>query len=184
MEKRDAEKTVTVPDGVSVAKEGDFIVLRGPKGELKRILQHPKVSFEVSGNAVRIASKTDRRKEIAVVGTWAAHIKNMATGVVSGWEGRLKVMCSHFPVKVNVEGDRIVIQNFLGERKPRAAKIPEGVKVEVKKDEIIVSGLDKETVGNTCGNIELVTRVTGRDRRVFQDGIYIVGKPQPMEGEK
>jgi len=177
------EKTVTVPEGVEVAKEGNFIVIKGPKSELRRVLVHPKVSFKVSGNTVKIASEQDRRKENAVVGTWAAHIKNMIVGVTSGWKGKLKIVCSHFPVKVNVEGNKVIIQNFLGEKKPRTAQIPEGVKVEIKKDEIIVSGPDKELVGNTCGNIELATRVTGRDRRVFQDGIYILGKPQPAGEE-
>lgn len=178
------EKTVTVPEGVTVAKEGEILVVKGPKGELRRKFLHPKLKMEVSGNTVNITPKEDRRKQNAVVGAWAAHIMNMATGVTFGWEGRLKIMCSHFPVKVNVEEDRVVIQNFLGERKPRSAKIPEGVKVEIKKDEIIVTGIEKERVGNTCGNIELVTRVTGRDRRVFQDGIYITEKPKPIEAEE
>ena len=64
------------------------------------------------------------------------------------------------------------------------AKLPAGVTAEAKKDEIVITGLDKELVGQACGNIENVTRVTGRDKRVFQDGIYILGKPQPQEGKK
>ena len=50
------------------------------------------------------------------------------------------------------------------------------VKVNVEKDEIIVSGIDIEEVGQTASNIELACRIKGRDRKIFQDGIWIVGR--------
>ena len=53
-------------------------------------------------------------------------------------------------------------------------------KVEVKKDDVMVTGTDKEAVGHTCSNIELATKVRCRDKRIFQDGIYIASKPKPV----
>ena len=72
----------------------------------------------------------------------------------------------------------------MGERNPRKARIVGQTKVDIKKDEIIVTGIDKEDVGQTSANIELATKVTGYDRRIFQDGCYITQKCcQAMEKE-
>jgi len=85
---------------------------------------------------------------------------------------------AHFPMQVAItkEGDTVSVSNFLGERKPRIAKIVEGAKVELKGGEIVVSGINKEAVGQTAADIEQTTRIKGYDPRVFQDGIYLVEK--------
>ena len=86
----------------------------------------------------------------------------------------MKTVFSHFPIKTSVEGNQLVIQNFLGERFPRRADILENVKIEVKGENLILTSIDKEKVGQTAANIERATKVKNRDIRVFQDGIYIV----------
>ena len=72
--------------------------------------------------------------------------------------------------------DELIINNFLGERKPRSARILPGAKVEIGKDEVSITGIDKEQVGQTMANIEQATKVRGFDIRIFQDGIYLVEK--------
>jgi len=89
----------------------------------------------------------------------------------------VEISCSKsFPIKTSVEGNEFVIQNFLGERSPRKAKILENVKVETMGDNVTVSGIDKEKVGQTAANIERATKVKHRDIRVFQDGVYLISK--------
>jgi len=100
----------------------------------------------------------------------------MITGVTRGYRYRLKIVFSHFPVSVKVEGDKVIIENFLGEKAPRIAKIVGDVKVRVEKDDVIVEGIDIEAVGQTAANIELATKISDFDRRVFVDGIYIYKK--------
>jgi large subunit ribosomal protein L6 len=75
-----------------------------------------------------------------------------------------------------VEGKAISIENFMGERKPRIARIVGQSLVVVQGDEVIVTGIDKEHVGQTAANVEQATRIKGRDPRVFQDGIYFIEK--------
>lgn len=178
------ERTVEVPEGVEVKLEDNSLVVRGPLGELKREFRNPKIKTEVKTDHVRFSTEIKRRKTLALLGTWTAHLRNMIIGVTKGWEARMKVVYSHFPIKLGQEGDKVLIQNFMGERKPRIASIVGSSKVELKKDEIVVSGIDKEEVGQTCGNLESVTKVRGYDRRVFQDGIYILHKPKPAGKEQ
>ena len=117
----------------------------------------------------------DRRKK-ALVGTIASHIENMIIGVTKKFYYKLKIIYTHFPVNVRIEGDTLYIENFLGEKAPRKAKILSGVDVKLSKDEITLEGIDIEKVGQTAANIEQATKVRGRDRRVFIDGIYIYEK--------
>ncbi|WP_297549309.1 50S ribosomal protein L6 [Thermococcus sp.] len=171
---------VEIPEGVEVTVEGNTVKVKGPKGELQRELKYPGVKIFTEDGKVVIYKEFPRKKDIAIARTFKAHIANMIKGVTEGFTYRLKVVYSHFPISVKVQGDEVIIENFLGEKAPRRAKILPGVTVKVRGQEIVVEGIDKEAVGQTAANIEQATRITKWDRRVFQDGIYIVekaGKP-------
>jgi large subunit ribosomal protein L6 len=89
----------------------------------------------------------------------------------------MEVFYSPFPMDVAVEGDEIVIENFLGEKAPRRTPIHGDTDVEVDGEIVTLSGPDIEAVGQTAADIEQLTRVTEKDVRVFQDGVYITQKP-------
>jgi len=172
---KEFKEQITLPDGVTATLENNKLTIKGEKGELSRVFSHPKILIKLNGDIIEIQSNNVRRKENAIIGTFLAHIKNMTRGVTEGFEYNMKTVFSHFPIKTSVEGEFFVIQNFLGERAPRKAKILEGVTVEAKGEDTIVKGIDKEKVGQTVANIERATRVKNRDVRVFQDGVYLVG---------
>ncbi|HER45376.1 MAG TPA: 50S ribosomal protein L6 [Thermoplasmatales archaeon] len=176
MEKKATIKEeLTIPEGVQITIEGKTVHVKGPKGAVSKMLSHPKLLLKVEGKVIQITSvQAPRRKEKALMGTFKAHIRNMIKGVTQGYECKMKTVFSHFPIKNSVEGNHLVIQNFLGERFPRRAEIVKDVKVEVKGDQIILTAVDKDKVGQTAANIERATKVKNRDIRVFQDGIYIV----------
>lgn len=171
-----AIREVEIPEGVKVEVERGKVIVEGPKGKLERELYHPRILIEKKDNKVEVKCEFARRKEKALVGTFAAHIRNMIKGVTEGFVYKMKVVYSHFPIKVNVKGNEVIIENFLGEKHPRKAKIFGNVKVSIKGDEIILEGINIEEVGQTAANIEDATKVKYRDVRVFQDGIYIVAK--------
>jgi len=168
---------VEVPQEVRVTVDGLRVTVEGPKGKLERDFSHAKgVSIRQNENKVVVeAFNADRRKK-ALVGTIAAHIRNMITGVTKGYRYKLKIVFSHFPISVEVKGNQVIIKNFLGEKAPRRANILEGVSVKVVDRDIIVEGIDIEKVGQTAANIELATKIGEFDRRVFMDGIYIYEK--------
>ncbi len=172
---------VRVPEGVEVVVEGKKVTVRGPKGELSRDFSHARHVFirldeDEEGKKVVVEAFFANRKAKALVGSIASHIENMITGVTKGFRYKLKIVFSHFPITVKVQGDKVVIENFLGEKAPRIAKIMPGVAVKVQKNDVIVEGIDIEAVGQTAANIELATKVKDKDRRVFVDGIYIYEK--------
>lgn len=178
------QATISIPPGVEIRIGGGAIAVKGPMGEINRELESSLMKIKQEEGGIRISSLSERKKDRAVVGTWEAHIKNMLKGVTRGWEARMKVVYSHFPIKLSVEGDRVIIGNYLGERGNRSAKIVHGVDVRLEKEAVLITGIDKEAVGQTAANIELASRVKRRDRRVFQDGCYITEKPRPRGGEK
>jgi large subunit ribosomal protein L6 len=108
--------------------------------------------------------------------TFASHIKNMIHGVQEHYVYKLKVCSGHFPISVKLEKDKFIITNFFGEKIPRTSYIDEGVKVKQEGDIITVEGPDLERVSQTAANFETATKITNRDRRRFQDGIYLIEK--------
>lgn len=170
------EERVKIPDGVQVKLDGERIVVAGKGVTLERILSHPRVSIAVEGGEVLVRCEYPKRREGALVGTYVAHIRNMFQGVTQGFTYEMKIVYSHFPVKATVRGNEFVIENFLGEKFPRKADIRGATKVEVKGDQVILTGPDIEAVSQSAANIEQATRIKGFDPRVFQDGIYITRK--------
>lgn len=170
------KQTIKLPENVSATLEDSKLTVKGEKGESSRVFSHPRIDIKVENNSIIIHSKNVRKKQKALIGTFVAHIKNMVKGVSEGFEYKMKTVFSHFPIKTNVEGNTFIIQNFLGERAPRKANILEGVKIETKDDDVTVSGIDKEKVGQTVANIERATSVKRRDIRVYQDGVYRISR--------
>lgn len=166
-------RRVKIPNGVKVRVEGKIVEVIGDKGRLIRSFSEHPVAISVVGDEVEVSALWPKRREKACVGTVAAHIKNMILGVTKGFTYKLKIVFAHFPVSVKVSGDRILIENFMGERSPRIAKIVGNTKVIVKGDDVIVQGINLEEVSQTAANIEQATRIKNRDPRRFLDGIYV-----------
>jgi large subunit ribosomal protein L6 len=172
--------TIALPEGVSATLAGHDVTLAKDGKSLTREFRHPRVEVRDSSEGIEVFCNLPRRKEKALAGTWAAHLNNMARGLNSGFEYKLKAVYSHFPMTIKVQGNEMTITNLFGEKVPRVAALPwSPADVEVKvsnKTDITVTGADREKVGQTAANIERSCHIKKRDRRVFQDGIYIVSK--------
>jgi len=169
-------KHIAIPQGVDVTI-GDVLAVKGPKGEIIRELNHPSIEIVREGNEIVVKPKKFSKKEKTMINTFTAHLKNIMKGVTQGYTYKLKICSGHFPMSVAVDGTTVVVKNFLGEKVARKAKIVPGTKVEIKGDEVLVTGCNKEYAGQTAANIETATKIRNRDRRVFQDGIYLTEKP-------
>jgi len=160
----DIERRITLPEGVSATLDEMVLTITGPRGSLTRNLRYPQITVSVEDGEIVVGTMSRRRKITAMVGTIEAHIRNMITGVTEGFEYRMKVVYSHFPIQLKLGDEELEIKNFLGEKQPRTARIGKGVTVKIENDELILTGIDKEELGNTAANIEQATRVTNRRR--------------------
>ncbi|MFB6127447.1 MAG: 50S ribosomal protein L6 [Halolamina sp.] len=166
-----------IPDDVSAEVEHLDLTVEGPEGSVTRRLWYPGVTVSVADGHVVIEADAEDAETNATVGTFESHVSNMLHGVTDGWEYQMEVHYAHFPMQVEVDGDEVVVENFLGEKAPRRTPIHGDTTVEVDGEEIVLSGPDKEAVGQTAADIEQLTKVQGKDTRVFQDGVYITQKP-------
>ncbi|MBK64981.1 MAG: 50S ribosomal protein L6 [Euryarchaeota archaeon] len=171
---------LVLPEGVNATFSGTVLRVTKGSNSIERDFIHPKIEVRNSDDKITVFCNLPRRVEKALAGTWAAHISNMIYGVDTGFEYHLKAVYSHFPMTLKVQGNQMTVTNLFGEKVPRVAKLPwTPTEVEVKvmnKTDVIVKGIDKEKVGQTAANIERSCRIRNRDRRVFQDGIYITSK--------
>ena len=181
MQAIEVSEEIEIPEGVEVTVENKRVTVKGEKGTLTRNFSYAPVEIEKNDGKLRVYAMWPRKKEAALVGTISAHIKNMITGVTKGFTYKLKIVFSHFPISVKVQGDKILIENFTGEKTPRIAKIVGDAKVKVKGDDVIVQGINIEDVGQTAANIEQATKIKNKDPRIFLDGIYIYEKKEGME---
>ncbi len=173
---------IKVPEGVKVSREGLKVTVEGPLGKLEKDFSHMGKLIRidrVTDDVIRVRGESKRKKIKALVGTLAAHIRNMITGVTQGYTYYMRIYYTHFPVKIRVDEKEgiVYIENLYGERYPRMAKILPGVKVKRDGKEVVtVTGIDKDAVSQTAANIEQATRLTGKrrkDQRKFLDGVYI-----------
>lgn len=164
-----------IPANTIVKLEGDLVkITQGPE-EISVKFNTKKVSVVVSGNTVTIKPiKKLRRETNALIQSVCKHILNVFKGGTTPYQKKMQVVYAHFPISIEVKGKAINIKNFLGEKVPREAEIIGNTQVLVAGQDITVKGPDIDAVGQTVANIIQSVRIVGKDRRVFQDGIYIV----------
>jgi len=173
---RIVENIVEVPEEVNLTLNGHKVAVTGTNGTVTRDFAHTKLNLEYRDNTLRIWAENPRKKQASLVNTVASHVRNMIKGVTKGFTYKLKIVFIHFPMTINVQGDKVIINNFVGERKPRVAKILNNVQVKVDGDDIIVTGNDIEAVAQTAANIQESTKIRNKDLRKFLDGIYVYHK--------
>ena len=181
MRQPEISRTIQAPEGVTINLEGKKVTVKGAKGTLKRDFSFIPISINADGNTVRVWAEWPRKKEAALIGTIHSHIQNMISGVQKGFTYKIKIVFSHFPISVKVQGQTVLVENFTGERRARKAKILGDVKVKVEAEDVVVQGLNLEDVSQTAANIEQVTKVKRKDPRIFLDGLYVYERNEGME---
>jgi large subunit ribosomal protein L6 len=174
--RREIIQEVEIPGEVEINVEGDTIIVKGKEGENRKDFIMKKIDFKKQDNKIILQNKKATKNEKKMINTIAAHIRNMIKGVQDKFEYKLKVVSSHFPITVELKDNQAIIKNFLGEKIPRIAKMPEKVEIGIDKNIITVTSCDKELAGQAAANFEKTTKIRMKDRRVFQDGIFITSK--------
>ncbi|HLD00446.1 MAG TPA: 50S ribosomal protein L6 [Candidatus Nanoarchaeia archaeon] len=174
--KQDLIEEIELTSGVSAQLEKGILKISGQQGQVERKIFNPKVEVEIRSDKIILKSLKATKREKKIVGAFYAHIKNMVKGVTENFVYKLKICSGHFPMSVSVSGNEFTIKNFLGESVPRKVALIRGSEVKIEGDFITVTSADKEIAGQNAAKIESLCRITNRDRRIFQDGCYIIDK--------
>jgi len=169
---------ISIPSEITTSVEDDVLIMKKGDKEVKRKLT-ALIEVKVEGDKVIIRADRVRKIERRLFGTYKAHVRNMIKGLTEGFVFKLQIANVHFPMNVSFDkaNNSIVVKNFLGEKTDRVIKMPEGVDIKVDKENIEVSAHDIELAGDAATKIEKGTKVRNKDRRIFQDGCFLVQKP-------
>ena len=172
---------VEIPDDVKVSFKSHMLNVEGPLGKTYKNFKKIPVDIEIGDSSVLLKAQGTRNANFAIMNTARSIIRNLFEGVIEGYTIKMKVVFSHFPINVKVEGNQVLIENFQGERAPRITKIWGKTKVVPKGDDVIITGHVLTDVSQTAAEIENGSRVKNKDHRVFLDGIYKFEKKKGIE---
>ena len=184
MSTKQLEKLATeleIPEGVTVTYDKPMITVQGPLGKTWKSFKKIPVTLEVVDQKVLFKAQGTRNKSRAIMNTSKSLIRNLCEGVIEGYTIKMKIVFSHFPITVKVDGKQVLIENFQGERAPRKTKIWGETKVIPKGDDVIITGHVLTDVSQTAAEIENGSRVKNKDHRVFLDGVYKFEKKKGIE---
>jgi len=176
--KKDLKEEIEIPEGINANIKDSTIIMKKNNDELQTKLD-AKIKTTIEGNKIILESKKPNKKNKKMFGTIKAHIKNMIKGLTKKFKYKLQISNVHFPMTAVFDKDKkeLVVKNFLGEKKERRIKIAEGIDVKINKEEIELESIDIRKAGQCAADIEKGTKVRKKDRRIFQDGIFITEKP-------
>lgn len=148
---RIGKKPIPIPEGVEVKIDGSLVTVKGSKGELQKEVR-PEIKIEIKDKEILVVPVKETKKTKAFWGLSRALISNMIEGVKQGYERKLELKGIGY--KVNLEGEDLVLQ--VGFSHPVKIKKVEGIKFLVKKNTIIISGIDKQLVGQLAAKIRSI----------------------------
>ncbi len=140
---RIGKKPIEIPAKTEVTLSGNVITVKGPLGELSKVVRTDAVEVTIADNQVILTPKNESLETKALWGTFGSHIKNMIEGVNKGYE--TKLIIEGVGYKADVQGNTLVMA--LGFSHPVKLEIPAGIACKVEKGEVTINGIDKEKVG-------------------------------------
>lgn len=145
-------KPIEIPEGVTIAKDGNTVTVKGPKGELSREL-HPVITVNIGESEVTFERPSDNKKYRSLHGTTRSLVNNMVEGVTKGYEKNLELVGVGY--RAQKTGEKLVLN--VGYSHPVEFVSEEGIDIEVPSNtKVIVRGIDKERVGAVASNIRSV----------------------------
>lgn len=179
--KHPISEIIEIPSGVQCEMTGHSLKCTKSGHHLTKHFDLPNLAVKVVGNQVHVTCVKGNKSDRTLAKSTVAHIKNMFIGLENEYVYQMEAVNVHFPMTMKVDANKLVITNFLGEKQNRFAEIVLGASVELKGPKITIKSRDKEAAGQTMANIEKATKVRKRDRRIFQDGIFLTERPGRAE---
>jgi large subunit ribosomal protein L6 len=149
---RIGKKPIPLPANVKVDVQGQKVTIKGPKGELVRMV-HPELTAKVEGAMLVVTRPSDETRHKALHGLTRALLKNMVEGVTTGFSRSLEIQGVGYKAEVKPTGVRLVV----GYSHPVDYKAPPGIKIAVENNVLVkIEGADKEMVGQVAAELRKV----------------------------
>ena len=162
---------VAIPAGVEVSLADGVLTVKGAKATLTRAIKSD-VEVKVENNEV-ILTPGDTPAAKALWGTYAAHVRNMVTGVTEGFTKILEIEGVGY--RAEVKGNEIILN--VGFSHPVALEIPKGISAEVVKSVITLTGADKDELGQFAANVRKVKKPEPyKGKGIRYQGEYVIRK--------
>jgi large subunit ribosomal protein L6 len=146
---RIGKKPVTVPSGVTAQVNGQEVKVKGPKGELKHVLVD-EIIAKLDNGGIEVAMREDSKEARAMWGMSRTMVANLVAGVTEGFSKKLEITGVGY--RAAVQGSNLQLQ--LGYSHDIAFAIPQGIQVVCPRPtEIVVTGIDKQQVGQVAAEI-------------------------------
>ena len=146
---RIGKRPIKIPNKVTVTIDGQKVAVKGPKGELSRVLP-PEIALTQEAETLVVKPNNDSRKARQRYGLCRTLVSNMVEGVSKGFERRLEIQGVGY--RAQVQGHNLILN--VGYSNPVEMPAPEGINIAVENNtNVIVSGINKEVVGNTAAKI-------------------------------
>ncbi len=163
---------VAIPAGVEVTFTDGVLTAKGPKATLARPMRD-EVTIKIEGSEIILAPAEETKQAKALWGTYAAHMRNMITGVTEGFTKILEIEGVGY--RAEVKGKEIVLN--VGFSHPVNLEIPEGISVEVVKSVITLTGSDKDALGQFAANVRKVKKPEPyKGKGIRYQGEYVIRK--------
>ena len=171
------KKPVDIPGGVTVTLEKGLLKAKGPKGELDMIV-HKDAKVEISDNQIIISKAADVPGANAIWGLTRSLVSNIITGVSVGYEKKLELQGVGF--RMSIQGKKIVMA--LGFSHPVEMEIIDGITAKLEENNVLlISGIDKQLVGQFAANIKVLKKVEPYKGKGFR---YVGEKVRRKAGKK
>lgn len=140
---------IAIPKGVTVAVDGNTVRVKGPKGELTRILARD-ITVAIEDDTIKVTRPSDESNHKALHGLTRTLVANMVEGVTKGYQKQLEISGVGYKAEVRPFG----LQLALGFSHPVQYKAPAGIKLTAPQPtQIFVDGADKEIVGQVAAEL-------------------------------
>lgn len=161
---RIGKQKIVIPAGVKVTESGNAVTVTGPKGSLTKNFRDD-IIIAVTDKVINLNIKRNDKFSKSLWGTYASHLKNMIQGVVTPYQKKLVLEGVGFKSEIKSGGGGKEFNFALGFSHPVIVKIPEGITATADKNNITISGVDKELVGS------------------FTASLRALKKPEPYKGK-
>lgn len=148
---RIGKQPITIPAGTTVTIDGSKVSVKGRLGRLEREL-HPNVSIKQEDGALHVARGSDSKFDRSLHGLSRTLVQNMVTGVNDGFARNLEIQGVGY--RVELKKDSVVF--IVGYSHPVEFPLPEGVKAEVEKNVVKLTGIDKEKLGLAAAKMRAI----------------------------